>query len=253
MKKIFTLIAVAAMAMSVNAQDVFIPTNGKTYTALEEASTANCKIVMGDDTYAETSLKSHKAYILSTGLSKQVEIEGEMKDRYILLSGKNNPYSGPSDAKVFYSPENKTLPEKGCYYMITPSKAGKLMVGIVLNADKAFYVVKKSNGECLPVSAVKLTNDGATSSVETYGADYKTANKVTGTAEFDVDANETYYVFCNGSKLGFFGYVFTITDGINTVKAAETENGAAYNLAGQKVADSFKGVVIKNGKKMIQK
>ena len=42
--------------------------------------------------------------------------------------------------------------------------------------------------------------------------------------------------------------------GIQNVKnAAEAEDGAIYNLAGQKVDAAFKGLVIKNGKKMIQK
>ncbi|MBR2115183.1 MAG: chitobiase/beta-hexosaminidase C-terminal domain-containing protein [Prevotella sp.] len=39
--------------------------------------------------------------------------------------------------------------------------------------------------------------------------------------------------------------------GISTVKA-NVENSAIYNLAGQKVANDYKGLVIKNGKKMIQ-
>ena len=43
------------------------------------------------------------------------------------------------------------------------------------------------------------------------------------------------------------------TTGITTVKAAEKANSAIYNLAGQKVNESYKGVVIMNGKKMIQK
>ena len=41
--------------------------------------------------------------------------------------------------------------------------------------------------------------------------------------------------------------------GISTINAAEkVSNGAIYNLAGQKVANDYKGLVIKNGKKMIQ-
>ena len=40
---------------------------------------------------------------------------------------------------------------------------------------------------------------------------------------------------------------------IKTVKAAKKFNGAIYNLAGQKVNASYKGVVIKDGKKYIQK
>ena len=40
---------------------------------------------------------------------------------------------------------------------------------------------------------------------------------------------------------------------IKTVKAAKKFEGAIYNLAGQKVNASYKGVVIKEGKKYIQK
>lgn len=41
--------------------------------------------------------------------------------------------------------------------------------------------------------------------------------------------------------------------GINNVTAADIQNGVRYNLAGQKVNNGFKGVVIMNGKKMLQK
>ena len=43
------------------------------------------------------------------------------------------------------------------------------------------------------------------------------------------------------------------TTAIQTVKTAKAENGAIYNLAGQKVNAAYKGVVIKDGKKYIQK
>ena len=41
--------------------------------------------------------------------------------------------------------------------------------------------------------------------------------------------------------------------GISTIAADKAANSAIYNLAGQKVSNDFKGLVIKNGKKMIQK
>ena len=41
--------------------------------------------------------------------------------------------------------------------------------------------------------------------------------------------------------------------GISTVKAQKTQNNVIYNLAGQKVDNSYKGVVIVNGKKYMQK
>ena len=41
--------------------------------------------------------------------------------------------------------------------------------------------------------------------------------------------------------------------GITNITTSATDNAPAYNLAGQKVNAAYKGVVIKNGKKMIQK
>ena len=41
--------------------------------------------------------------------------------------------------------------------------------------------------------------------------------------------------------------------GINTVKTQPSTDGKMYNVSGQRVNDSYKGIVIKNGKKMIKK
>ncbi len=45
----------------------------------------------------------------------------------------------------------------------------------------------------------------------------------------------------------------TITTGISSVKSAAAQNGAIYNIAGQKVSASYKGLVIMNGKKYVNK
>jgi len=45
----------------------------------------------------------------------------------------------------------------------------------------------------------------------------------------------------------------TVISGIANITAAKAENGVRYNLAGQKVNAGYKGVVIMNGKKMLQK
>ena len=44
-----------------------------------------------------------------------------------------------------------------------------------------------------------------------------------------------------------------VTTAINTIEADKVQNGVIYNLAGQKVDNSYKGLVIKNGKKIINK
>ena len=45
----------------------------------------------------------------------------------------------------------------------------------------------------------------------------------------------------------------TAPTAISTVKAVKGETGVRYNLAGQKVGNGFKGVVIENGKKLVVK
>ena len=63
------------------------------------------------------------------------------------------------------------------------------------------------------------------------------------------------------SKKGWY-YIYNVTlmsqeayaaAGISAVKASTNGNGLLYNLAGQRVDNSYKGLVIKNGKKFVQK
>ncbi|MBR4388141.1 MAG: hypothetical protein IKT00_03055, partial [Prevotella sp.] len=50
------------------------------------------------------------------------------------------------------------------------------------------------------------------------------------------------------------GYVFGETTGITTIAADGIDSAAPmYNLAGQRVNGSYRGVVIQNGKKVIKK
>lgn len=82
--------------------------------------------------------------------------------------------------------------------------------------------------------------------------------KIGGAA--NLTEGETY------SVKGIFGAIFknvqevipieaiSTTTGINNITTDATlENAPAYNLAGQKVGKEYKGVVIKAGKKFIQK
>jgi len=79
-----------------------------------------------------------------------------------------------------------------------------------------------------------------------------------GNSTTTFDAKDTYYTFQKYSGTGnilISSIEFTPVNatGISTINAAEkVSNGAIYNLAGQKVSKDFRGLVIKNGKKMIQ-
>lgn len=60
----------------------------------------------------------------------------------------------------------------------------------------------------------------------------------------------------NGKKQIGNGFIYSLngsTTGINTITTNDATDGVTYNLAGQRVAESYKGAVIRNGKKFIQR
>ena len=87
------------------------------------------------------------------------------------------------------------------------------------------------------------------------------SNDEEGNVTTTFEAADTYYTFQKYSGTGNiliasieFTYKGTVT-GISNVKTAaeRTNNGAIYNLAGQKVNKGYKGLVIMNGKKYLNK
>jgi hypothetical protein len=52
---------------------------------------------------------------------------------------------------------------------------------------------------------------------------------------------------------GYEAYHAGQTDGIQTIATSKAASGAIYNLAGQKVGADFKGIIIKDGKKLVNK
>jgi hypothetical protein len=152
-----------------------------------------------------------------------------------------------------------------------------LKVAIQLNSNKSFFIAKE-DGTAMSDFDI-LDKDGNVVALRAFEQDVaqfaSSENKVYGLARFNVEAGKSYTVFCTGSKLGIYGFTYSseavVIDAattaavkaeidaaaggetsINTVKA-NVENAAIYNIAGQKVANDYKGLVIKNGRKFIQK
>jgi hypothetical protein len=212
MKKIFTLIAVCAMALTANAQGKYAMEEGEEVAygtqPAKDKRVENCKMYFGDPD-ATGDLKDFSA----------AEADNHV-DGYTAYT-KGNNVNGNKEA--------------GTVYVFQPAIAGNITVAVVLNADKAFHI-SEDGTDMAGYEGIKVDE------------------KYYGTYTFDVKAGSTYKVWCDGSKLGFYGFEFKegSSAGINTVKTA-SENGVRYNLAGQKVAEGYKGVVIMNGRKMIQK
>lgn len=107
----------------------------------------------------------------------------------------------PIDGYSYYTSgtdENGSLtPGDATTYYFYPKQDGVLRVGVVLNADKAFYI-KDLGTEQTAIEGTSLKGyDGE-----------KLISKYYGTYDFDVQANHVYAVYAEGSKLGFYGCEF---------------------------------------------
>ena len=93
-----------------------------------------------------------------------------------------------------------------------------------------------------------------------------------GTFQFNVEKGKTYWIFSPQTQVGFYGFTYTydkkafeaadplpepqLPTAIETVKNIEkaiNANAPIFNLAGQKVDKSQKGILIQNGKKFVNK
>ena len=139
----------------------------------------------------------------------------------------------------------------GTWYTIVPAYSGVISAAIVLNADKKFHLT--IDGEQNP------TFDNNTVSEKFYGP-----------ISFNVIGGKAYKFYCDGSKLGFYGFDYkygpdvepivetdvasqVVTVGIQGIPTATVTDGAVYNMNGQRVQTLSKGMYIQNGKKFIVK
>ena len=348
MKKIFTLIAMAFVAMSVNAQD--LPENVYPYAS----------ITWGDITWEVKNNRTDIETPIYIVMGQGNAYENVYCEYFTNSDG--NIVCRPFYTYLDYEAGKTGIPGYGLYYKFTPKTSGTLKVCVWVNkGNRKTFVVKGSTGTPLtpyvdytvegyvngtahntetPVidettGQQKIDNDGnlvwvtnltflsnsdiqarvaaenerragletPQDPINTYVIDLGN-QAFWGWLTFNVEANESYYVFQTSSQLGFGGFEFgsdsyvsapggsmsnefnngvaddkgevvTITtanmtveavgsstptditpdlggSGISTVKA-ENATAVRYNMAGQKVNDSFKGIVIENGRKFMSK
>ena len=234
MKKFFTLIAAVAMAASVNAQGTYAVAEGDAVNAGDQkTSVPNVTL-----TYRENA---GTAFAVGKANSNWADA-----DFTAYVAGKNNGKLVSGAAPT------------GCVYKFDTKVAGTLTVAIQLNATKGLHVLGSDFAE-VALASYNLpgAKDAASQELTKNEKDENiVALKSNGTITVNAVAGGTYYVLAAGTKLGFYGFKFTAgsTSGISNINASEAANeGATFNLMGQKVASNAKGLVIKNGKKFINK
>lgn len=231
MKKFFTLIAAVAMAASMNAQGTYAVQEGDNVKAGDQITSVE-NITL---TYMENDGTAYAA------VKKQTNWADADFGAYVC--GKNN-------GKLVSGAE-----PTGCVYKFDTAKAGSLTVGVQLNGNKGFHILDAEFAEVAPASYNLPAKDGDSQKFEqNEKGENIIAEKSNGTVTFSVAEGGTYYVFAAGTKMGFFGFKYEAgtSTGISSIEAAAKNDGKTYNMAGQQVSGSFKGLVIKNGKKFVK-
>lgn len=323
MKKIFTLISLALVAMSSSAQTEAWTVNNEDGT-LKAEYTANEDITqMSVVSFSTTSVKGTHTSGPVAGYEDGALVDGKLNEKFdnswgkiskkdlsndgsvapfYYVQGKGNPvnlekiafeeimtdgvgtgnYRAKWDDAYYQADGSAGLPKNGTYVTLTPSVDGTLKVGAWINkGSRDIYVVKASDAKALVMGTeVNISGyiNGQNNEVEddsplkgypkfqeeiaTKGTEGTDAFVVGAGNQaswvyltFKATANETYYVFNKNTQLGFHGFEFTPGDatGISNITAGnKAKKSVRYNLAGQQVGASYKGIVIVNGKKMIQ-
>lgn len=232
MKKFFTLIAAVAMAASMNAQGTYA-------------------VQVGDKVNAGDQIKSVEnitlTYMENDGTAFA---DGKATDNWAdadfsaYVCGKNN-------GKLHTGAE-----PTGCVYKFETVKAGSVTVGVQLGGNKGFHILDADFAEVAPASYnLPAAKDGDSQKFEqNEKGENIIADKSNGTVTFSVAEGGTYYVLAAGTKMGFYGFKYEAgtSTGISSIEAAAKNDGKTYNMAGQQVSGSFKGLVIKNGKKFVK-
>lgn len=134
------------------------------------------------------------------------------------------------------TPGKGATPEAGTFIMFEIATAGTLDVYVQANGGKKIYVLEDG-------TAINVKLDGT--EIEPAYAPEEKVNL--GMLSFPVKEGSVYHVYCDGSKIGFFGFGFAA--GGAGIEEVAVENAArqSFNLMGQKVAN-VKGFGIQNGK-----
>lgn len=221
MKKFFTLIAAVALAASVNAQTEW---NFSNWDA---------------KTYSETFTKD--------GLTLNINKDGKGEVAAMTIDGNKKTVD---DVKY-----TQRLKLSGTGSASDLENLGRV-VSFNVEGPGDIYVVAahaSSSGDprTLKVAAVV---DNALTSLDDISYD---ANEIKSfTVKYNQNKAAKILIYSGKSGMNIYDIKFTpanVSNGISNISAAAAKkNGKTYNMAGQEVSSSAKGLVIKNGKKYVK-
>lgn len=326
MKKIFTLAAVACVALAANAQTeswsvqedgvlkaVYVANEDKSQPSVVNFSTTNVTgtHVSGPvagykdaETLTDGKLEANYDNGWSNLTPKALSADGSVAPFYY-VQGKGNPVnldkikfeekesnSTPSGNiyvadwnDAYYLPDGTAgLPGNGTYVTVKANVNGSMKVSVWINkGNRDMYVVKASDAKALALGTDVIVSgyvNGANwtdvaddsplkgypafqENIATKGTEGNDAYIVAGGNQaawvyltFNAVADETYYIFNKSSQIGFGGFEFTPAGQsaiANIISDEANEDAPIYNVYGQRVTKEYKGILIQNGKKFINR
>lgn len=145
---------------------------------------------------------------------------------------------------------NKTVTAKA-FTGVVPAGAAVLVKG---TANKA-YTLTPATTEGDATFATALQTGATTADGTQYGFTSKFGTPAFAQVKSgqDIPAKKGYIVLSGASAAKYSICFDDEATGIHTIEAASAANAAMYNLAGQRVDKAYKGIVIVNGKKYLNK
>ena len=133
-------------------------------------------------------------------------------------------------------------------YQVNVTYGGKYSYEATVSSDvedaKFSMVLIDSEGKEKSLGTVAVPQTG---SLDTY--EVKTG-KIRNTLDEGV---HTLRITITNGRCNIDKVAFVCPDAISEVEATDADNGVSYNLSGQKVDANYRGIVIRNGKKLIVK
>lgn len=166
--------------------------------------------------------------------------------------------SAVSGSKATFTPVKEIEAYKP--YLLIPSDGGKLLENI--DATKEITAVPAEaktsvSGSYSFVGTLQAKESVKQEGMEIYGFSAKDGKFVHASDKASIDAFRAYISVPTTASTAASRSIdidFGGTTGINEIQKAQSSSAAAtYDVAGKRVDKNYKGVVIRNGKKMIQK
>lgn len=216
MKNLFTFIVALFMATSVYAQGTYAVANGETFTPGYKIS----KVPNITAYYM-----ANAGNVFNAGKSAVNYADSEFKF-YAVVNSKV-----AADAAKF---DGKTEPT-GAYLKFEPKNDGTIIVGIQIDKFKELCLVGSDFARITDYTYNLPSAAGQES--QTLGTYVKEKNttvdnclqaKSNGTVTFNVKAGNTYYLMALGSRIGFFGFKYSVNEKVTITDAGFATHASKF-------------------------